>query len=209
MSLYKELQRRDNCEVFNYVICCLFVYSRIHWQTSVILPCVVQEMFHVCYLLQMLCSSSSIRNCTTDTSTLKSAWVSAQYEHLAVSLLVTEEQNVWIPSQNFVVNIVFFIIRVDQLWTRGLSRTTTTATSSTTFSVSYQKVVYIFLSPAVISVKLQRMKEEFCENVCVCKQMLMALHHWSCQTSGSGTSLMSSSTRYSAFLYASLVKWQT
>ncbi len=44
------------------------------------------------------------------------------------------------------------------------------------------------------------MKDELYGNVVIVKQMLMALPLSSCQTSGSGTSLMSSSTRYCALL---------
>lgn len=103
-----------------------------------------------CNLLQMLCSSSSIRNCTTDTSTLKSAWVTLR-TLISLYRLLRNLQNVWKHFQYFVVNIVFLIIRVDQLWTRGLSRTTTTATSSTTFSVSHW-MFSIFFSHLYFSV---------------------------------------------------------
>lgn len=95
------------------------------------------------YLLQMLCSSSSTKNCTTDTSMLKSAWVSAPE---------IKSANWLIHSVLLYLFLLFIIIRVDQLWTRGLSHTTITATSSTIFSVSPWNVfIYIYTFPLTCS----------------------------------------------------------
>lgn len=49
-------------------------------------------MIHlVPFIVQMLCSSSSIKNCTTGTSTPKSAWVAAQFKHNFFYILVTQK----------------------------------------------------------------------------------------------------------------------
>lgn len=78
----------------------------------------------------MLCSSFSTKNCTTDTSTPKSAWVAAYCKHNFFNILITPKHAKCIKT------FFFFFFRVDQLWIRDSSHTTITATSSTTFLVS-------------------------------------------------------------------------
>lgn len=169
------------------IIIIYFIYLRFYKSFRPPL-CGSVEMFHVVFVscvLQMPCFSFSTKNSITDTSTLKSAWVAAKYEQSSVSFLSLSKKlsRIWLEKN------IFCIIRVDQLWTRDLSPTTITATSSTTFSVRSTYCPYIFSDPLV-------QEQQLYEIIVDSKQMLMGRPHWSCQTSGSGTSSMSLSTRY-------------
>lgn len=172
----------------------------------------------------MLCSWSCTRSCITDTSTPKSAWVSFQslefsyiMPHFSQICRIAKKNTFFV--QWFWLNAIFCFDyqggpTLDQrfesyynycnLFNYILSKSLH-FTSIAMFSLSIHIHIYgrialttqaICSMPFKTFLKINNTSSGSLSNIyLVCEQMQMGLPHWSCPTSGSGTSLMSSFIR--------------